>query len=132
MGHAEREIASIHERYAPLDQRVAQLRAAIHKAGERRPQESCNRANERQVEGFLAWLADAFPTRTPLKPRPGGDGAVWEAARRATTPCVVIERQRLSVWALRTTRWNFVLTVPGDSPEQIVLVAHYMPRSRWS
>ena len=125
MRDAEREIARIHERYAPVDDRVAELRAAISKAGERRSDESWNRANERQVEEFITWLAGAFPGRTHLVTRPGANGGAWEAARRAREPCVVIERQRLSVWALRTTRWNYILTVPGDSPDQIVLVAHY-------
>lgn len=37
----------------------------------------------------------------------------------------MIERQRLSAWAVRTTRWNYLFTVPGESADRIVLVAHY-------
>ena len=100
MLRARREIALIHERYAPLDQRVAELLANIRRACEKRPEESFNRANERQVEEFIARLEGEFP------------GAV-------------IQRQRLSAWALRTTRFNYVFTVRGRSEERIVLVAHY-------
>jgi hypothetical protein len=39
--------------------------------------------------------------------------------------CVVVERQRLSRWALRTTRWNYVFTVPGERRDAFLLVAHY-------
>ncbi|MBI2615332.1 MAG: M28 family peptidase, partial [Gemmatimonadetes bacterium] len=50
----------------------------------------------------------------------------WSAARaRSDAPCVVIERQRLSTWALRTTRWNYLFTVPGESDDRVILVAHY-------
>jgi hypothetical protein len=31
----------------------------------------------------------------------------------------------LARWALRTTRWNYIFTVPGESPEALLLVAHY-------
>jgi hypothetical protein len=100
MLRAEREIERIHERYAPLDQRVDELLANIRGACEKRPEESFNRANERQVEEFIARLAAEFPG-------------------------VAVERQRLSTWALRTTRFNYIFTVPGESDDRIVLVAHY-------
>lgn len=75
MHRAEREIARIHERYAPLDERVAELLASVRLACERRPGESFNRANERQVEEFIARLKDAFPGATYDTRRPGGTRA---------------------------------------------------------
>ncbi|HEU5324148.1 MAG TPA: hypothetical protein VFX28_25330, partial [Methylomirabilota bacterium] len=110
---AEREIARIHQRYAPVDHRVEELRAAVERACRRGAGESWNRANERQVEEFIAWLDAECPGRTHHTTRPDGDPDAWAAARRAGEPRVVIERQRLSAWALRTTRWNYVFTVPG-------------------
>src|SRR5207247_6734539 len=35
------------------------------------------------------------------------------------------QRHLLSKWAVRTTRWNYLVTVPGESEEQLLLVAHY-------
>jgi hypothetical protein len=40
-------------------------------------------------------------------------------------PLVLVERQRLRPIARRTTGYNYVFTVPGDSRERLVLVAHY-------
>ena len=94
--------------------------------------ESYNRANERQVEEFIVGLREEFHGRTYEVERSGkaGNEATfaqrWEQARaRQDGPCVVIERQRLSPWALRTTRWNYVFTVPGEKPDIFLLVAHY-------
>src|SRR5262249_27178000 len=98
--------------------------------------ESHNRANERLVEEFADWLKAEFHGRGYEVRRRSGrstaptfsaeDEERWqEARRRIDGPCFVIERQRLSAWALRTTRWNYLFTVPGERPEAIVLVAHY-------
>src|SRR6266545_4137446 len=92
-----------------------------------------NAGNEAQVEAFVASLTGHFGGRTYEVTRDGrrapvapADAAVWKTARaRTDAPCVVIERQRLSAWAVRTTRWNYLFTVPGDSAECVVLVAHY-------
>lgn len=122
----------VHAPYAPLDQRVEQLLRGIRAACQKPDHESYNRANERQVEEFLARLVAELPERSHQITRDGrlqhGETArqAWTAARaRRDTPCVVIERQRLSTWALRTTRWNYLFTVPGDSEDRVVLVAHY-------
>ena len=95
-----------------------------------RPGESFNRANERQVEEFIAWLRGEFAGRTYEVERGSAvadaGAARWSDARqREDAPVVVIERQRLSRWALRTTRWNYIFTVPGESPAALLLVAHY-------
>lgn len=124
MDKAQREIDSIHARYAPVEARVAEILENIRRACQVSPGESYNQANERQVEDFIAWLKSEFPGRTH-ETEVGGDKAVWERVRPGDTPLVVIERQRLSTWALRTTRWNYLFTVPGESAERIILVAHY-------
>jgi hypothetical protein len=38
---------------------------------------------------------------------------------------VVVHRQLLRPFARRTTRYNYAFTVPGRSPQRLVLVAHY-------
>lgn len=126
-------LEAVHASWAPVEARVAALQENIRQAcANRLPGESHNRANERQVEEFIARLKEEFPGRTyeVMRGRDVGDRAVcanrWEEARRREdAPCVVIERQRLSLWALRTTRWNYVFTVPGESRERFLLVAHY-------
>ena len=50
-------------------------------------------------------------------------GLAREEPRRE--PVVLVERQRLRALARRTTGYNYVFTVPGDSLERLVLVAHY-------
>ncbi len=122
----------VHAPYAPLDARVDQLLRDIRAACVKQPPESYNRANERQVEEFLTRLAAELPGRTYQVTRDGGpDGGgpgrrAWSEARaRREIPCVVIERQRLSTFALRTTRWNYLFTIPGESDERLILVAHY-------
>lgn len=122
----------MHAPYAPLDARVDQLLRAIHAACQKPSGESYNRANERQVEEFLTQLTAELPGRSCQITRDGGfqhgetARQAWSAARaRSDTPCVVIERQRLSTWALRTTRYNYLFTVPGESEERVILVAHY-------
>jgi hypothetical protein len=101
MDAPSRLLHQIHVRYAPVDARVAEIlehiRADCADLGRRK----YNEGNERQLEQFVARVEAEFPGR------------------------VVIQRQRLSKWAVRTTRWNYLLTVPGDSDDQVVLVAHY-------
>src|ERR1043166_5514890 len=94
-------LAAIHARYAPVDARVAEILDNIRRDCRALERESRNQGNERQVEEFIERLRAEFGER------------------------VVIERQRLSAWAVRTTRWNYLFTVPGDSTDRIVLVAHY-------
>jgi hypothetical protein len=126
-------LADIHVRYGDVDARVQDLGAAVRRGCERRVGETDNGANERLVEEFIAWLHAAFPGRTyevhrqrAAAPFREEDQARWRVARgRTDAPCVVIERQRLSAWAIRTTRWNYLFTVPGEGPDQLVLVAHY-------
>ncbi len=96
--------------------RVDELLASIRAGSERRPDESWDAANERKAEEFIAWLGREFPGRvveTTPAPESGGD------------PVVVVERQRLRPLARRTTGYNYVFTVPGSSPQRLVLVAHY-------
>jgi hypothetical protein len=133
MDSTARELQAAHAAYQPLDQRIEELLAGIRLACAKPADESYDRANERLVEQFIAQLKVEFPGRTfevtrgpraePFGPE---DAARWEQARRHTNePCVVIERQRLSRWALRTTRWNYLFTVPGESAQRAILVAHY-------
>src|SRR5436309_11855323 len=86
---------------APVDARVADILEHIRRDCRELALERRNEGNERQVEEFIARLRVEFGER------------------------VVIERQRLSAWAVRTTRWNYLFTVPGESDDRIVLVAHY-------
>src|SRR5262249_59479370 len=133
-----KDLAAIHARWRPVEERAAEICRNIRRAcADRLPGESYNIANERHVEEFIAGLKKELPGRvyeTLRPPRFGRTDAnasaesarAWEIARnRLDAPCVVVERQRLSRWAVRTTRWNYILTVPGQSPEAFVLVAHY-------
>jgi hypothetical protein len=128
-----RELASIHARWAPVEVRAAAILSNIRlSCRDLLHGESYNQANERQVEDFIARLREEFPGRTYEVERGGRQDTPqvfsrrWDHARhRRDAPCVVIERQKLSPWALRTTRWNFIFTVPGESPEIFLLVAHY-------
>src|SRR5437899_10794831 len=92
---------AVHARYAPVDVRVSEILENIRRDCRELAPESRNQGNERQVEEFIDRLRAEFGER------------------------VVIERQRLSAWAVRTTRWNYLFTVPGGSTNRIVLVAHY-------
>ncbi len=94
---------AVHARYPPVDARVAEILDNIRRDCRELGRERRNEGNERQVEEFIARLHAEF----------------------GETPRLVIERQRLSPWAVRTTRWNYLFTVPGESPDRIVLVAHY-------
>jgi len=129
MSASGKDLEAVHARWAPVEERVREIQAGIERAcADVRPGESFNRANERQVEEFIGGLQKEFSRRTYEVERggmdAGGDAARWKEARqRRDAPVVVIERQRLSPWALRTTRWNYVFTVPGDSPATLLLVA---------
>src|SRR5438876_3795994 len=92
---------AVHARYAPVDVRVSEILENIRRDCRELAPESRNEGNERQVEEFIARLRVEFGER------------------------VVIERQRLSALAVRTTRWNYLFTVPGASEDRVVLVAHY-------
>lgn len=133
MEELPKDLVEVHARWAPVEQRVGEILQSIRRAcADRLSGESDNRANERQVEEFIAWLRTQFPERTYEVERDASAEAAkvfaehcQQARQRQDKPCVVIERQRLSRWALRTTRWNFVFTVPGESAEVFLLVAHY-------
>src|SRR2546425_1717848 len=92
---------AVHARYAPVDVRVSEILENTRRDCRELAPESRNEGNERQVEEFIARL------------------------RAESGERVVIERQRLSAWAVRTTRWNYLFTVPGERDDRIVLVAHY-------
>src|SRR5213083_601730 len=92
---------AVHARYAPVDVRVSEILENIRRDCRELAPESRNEGNERQVEEFIARLRAEFGEQ------------------------VVIERQRLSAWAVRTTRWNYLFTLPGERDDRIVLVAHY-------
>jgi peptidase M28-like protein len=120
-----------------VDERVAELLEAVRHGAERDAGESWDAASERHAEEFIVGLCARFPGRAfevcwppahdqPEKmllqslayagPRPGADGR---------EPVVLVERQRLRTLARRTTGYNYVFTVPGDTLERLVLVAHY-------
>ena len=129
----QQELDAIHARYAPVDERVRDILANIRRDCTELNARKRNAGNEAQVEAFVASLTGRYGGRTYEVTRDGrrapvapADAVVWETAHaRTDAPCVVIERQRLSAWAVRTTRWNYLFTVPGDSAECVVLVAHY-------
>lgn len=101
MDATSRLLHQIHARYPPVDARVAEILEHIRQTCKDLDLKKCNEDNERQVEEFIARVEAEFPGRA------------------------VIQRQRLSKWAVRTTRWNYLFTVPGESDEQVLLVAHY-------
>jgi len=125
-----KELAAVHARWAPVDERVREIQENIKATcGDRLAGEGWNRANERQVERLITRLREEFPGRV-FEAERGGDAKQLaqqrqQAQRRRDVACVLVEKQRLSRWALRTTRWNYVFTVPGESPEALLLVAHY-------
>ncbi len=126
-------IERVHARYPSVDARVAQLLDAIRTDCQELDPRARNESNEHQVERFMAALRGQFPDRcsevrrgTRRQPVTDDDLRTWAAARaRTDQPCLVIERQRLSTWAVRTTRWNYLFTVPGEDEATLVLVAHY-------
>ena len=101
MDATSRLLHQIHARYAPVDARVAEILDHIRQDCKDLDLKKRNEENERQLEQFIARIETEFPSRA------------------------TVLRQRLSKWAVRTTRWNYLFTVPGESDEQVVLVAHY-------
>jgi Peptidase family M28 len=115
-----------------VDARVGDLRDAIRRSCAKGEGEPWDAANERHVEEFVESLKGRFPGRcfeVTRRAAPGPfdveDGGRWESARRSVRPCVVVERQRLPRSAVRTTRLNYLFTVPGEAEDRVVLVAHY-------
>ena len=85
----ESVLDAIHARYAPVDARVAEILENIRRDCRALERESRNQGNERQVEEFIDRLRAEFGER------------------------VVIERQRLSAWAVRTAS---TLRMPLTTP----------------
>ena len=118
-----------------VDERVAELLAAVRRGAQRNPGESWDAANERHAEEFIAELKAAFPGRTFVTDWPPPhdqaetllrESIAWADGPGAEAdPVVLVERQRLRPLARRTTGYNYVFTVPGESRERLVLVAHY-------
>jgi hypothetical protein len=124
-----------------VDERVAELLEAVRRGAKRDAGESWDAANERHAEEFIASLCARFPDRAfetcwpPAHDQPermllqslayaeARPGIAREEPRRE--PVVLVERQRLRALARRTTGYNYIFTVPGDSLERLVLVAHY-------
>ena len=126
----QKELAAMHARWAPVEERVREIQENIQAScADRLAGEGWNRANERQLERFITQLREEFPGRVYEAERGGENNEVAErleqTRQRRDVPCVLAEKQRLSRWALRTTRWNYVFTVPGESSEALLLVAHY-------
>ncbi len=130
MAELPKELAAVHARWAPVDERVREIQENIKaNCADRLPGEGWNRANERQVERLITRLREEFPGHV-FEAERGGETAevaarLEQARQRRDAPCVLAEKQRLSRWALRTTRWNYVFTVPGERAEALLLVAHY-------
>jgi hypothetical protein len=121
-----------------VDERVAELLDAVRRGAQRNPGESWDTANERHAEEFIAALCARHPGRAfEIQWPPAHDQpekmllqslAYAEARPRpgeGREPVVLIERQRLRPLARRTTGYNYVFTVPGETVERLVLVAHY-------
>src|SRR5216117_855610 len=101
MDATSRLLYQIHARYPPVEARVAEILEHIRQDCKDLDLKQCNADNERQLEQFIARVEAEFPGRA------------------------IVQRQRLSKWAVRTTRWNYLFTVPGESDDQMVLVEHY-------
>ncbi|MBI4465167.1 MAG: M28 family peptidase [Acidobacteria bacterium] len=84
-----------------VDARVEELLRNIAQGCHRLPNENHNQANQRIAQEFLAHIQRDFPGQ-----------------------CLA-RRQRIPTFHLRTTDANYIFTVAGRSPEEIVLVAHY-------
>ena len=118
-----------------VDERVAELLDAIRRGAQRNPGETWDAASERHAEEFIASLAASFPGRTfeTAWPPPHAQAEAlfrqsmaWAGGSgSAQDPVALVERQRLRPLARRTTGYNYIFTVPGESQERLVLVAHY-------
>lgn len=122
-------------------ERVAELLDAVRRGAQRDPGESWDTASERHVEEFIASLSAGFPGRAfevrwpPAHDQPEKmlrQSLAYSEPRMGNAPeepqheaLVLVERQRLRPLARRTTGYNYVFTVPGDTLERLVLVAHY-------
>jgi len=99
---------------------------------------------ERLFETTRPPAPDAGPRAAVFSRRADGDAApldpaladflypsLEDAAARADealeqrTPVVIVEHQHIPAMAQRTTAYNYIFTVPGATPERLVLVAHY-------
>lgn len=87
---------------ADLDRRAALSIDGIRRSVARRTGAPPNQANVRHMESFPAYIQSRF------------------RAANVDTRIQTIPRRRI-----RTTDRNFIVTVPGRSDEQIVLVGHY-------
>jgi hypothetical protein len=123
-----------------VEERVAELLEGVRRGAQREPGESWDEANERHAEEFIASLCAGFPGRTfeacwpPAHDQPEkmllqslayAESRPGPGAGERVAPLVLVERQRLRPLARRTTGYNYVFTVPGESRERLVLVAHY-------
>ncbi len=84
-----------------VEARVQELLRNIAEGCCRVPEENHNQANKRMAEEFLARIEREFPGRLSAR------------------------RQPISTFYVRTTDANYIFTVPGRSPEELVLVAHF-------
>jgi hypothetical protein len=119
---------------SPVEARVTALLQAIRSGAQKFSEETWDQANERHAEEFIARLREEFPGRVLEISRPVMDEHQRNVARRwlpgggpasAGSSVVVVERQKLPLMARRTTNYNYIFTVPGRSPERLLLVAHY-------
>ena len=115
-----------------VDARVRDLLQAIRRSCEKAEGESYVAANERHVEELVGLLRSELGGRCLEVTRGRApvrwseeDQRRWDDAGRGDRPTVVVERQRLSRLAVRTTRCNYLFTVPGEADDRVVLVAHY-------
>jgi hypothetical protein len=99
-----------------VDLRVQELLESVRRGSERHADETWDAASERKAEEFITWLEREFAGRV---------SAQGTAVAEGDEPVVVVERQLLRPLARRTTRYNYAFTVPGRSPQRLVLVAHY-------
>jgi len=106
----------------PVAVRVAELLDNVRCGAQRNPGESWDQANERHAEDFIHRLAGEFPGRiSRARERACGGqsacaspaGPLSLAAGVADCPTVIVERQTLPPMARRTTRFNYIFTVPG-------------------
>jgi hypothetical protein len=118
----------------PVAERVSELMEWIRLGVHRFEAESWDQANERHAEEFISRLRDEFPGRVHEIARPPLFEEQEHIARRvlesavkrpASSPVVLVERHKLKPMARRTTGYNYIFTVPGRSPECLILVAHY-------
>lgn len=113
--------------------RVDLLLERIRAGAQKLPEENWDQANERHAEEFIASLREQYSGRVLEFARPRIDAAQesavtqWLARGTSSTaaPVVIVERQKLRPMARRTTTFNYIFTVPGQSAEQLILVAHY-------